>query len=69
MFCHIKKNRVLDRTRLNYINAKETVNKETYPLHRSQAVNGSSVETFGPYPQDYTMNICIMNFSIIIGPL
>jgi hypothetical protein len=27
---------------------------------RSQAIYGSSVETFGPYPQDYTTNICLL---------
>jgi hypothetical protein len=25
-------------------------------IPRSQAIYGSSVETFGPYPQDYTTN-------------
>jgi hypothetical protein len=34
-------------------------------LPRSQAIYGGSVETFGPYPQDYTMQLIIYSLNSI----
>jgi hypothetical protein len=38
-------------------------------LPRSQAIYGGSVETFGPYPQDYTMQLLysLNSFFILAG--